>query len=205
VFVSNSRAKSTTDNLFYATRRLYAFGDLLSKHAAHEVRAAPDPAHPCADPVATAWHLCFRVRSTPTSKGVKVQAIKGTDRSAISAPFEEPVYLASPWHEPASPSWSSELADLLQGMSYVLGEPGERSPALPYDVVLAANHQALALGSGGGRDRRLLALASTPSSTPALSASRFWRFVPWRTLPPHPLLFTQAPLRGQACRPTWLH
>ena len=141
VFVSNSRAKSTTDNLFYATRRLYAFGDLLSKHAAHEVRAAPDPAHPYADPVATAWHLCFRVRSTPTSKGVKVQTVKGTDRSAISACFKKSG-LPSPWHEPANPSWSSELADLLQGMSHVLGEPGERSPALSYDVVLAAN-QAL--------------------------------------------------------------
>jgi hypothetical protein len=40
--------------------------------AAHDVRAAPDPAHPYADPVATGWHLCFRARTTAVQTGTKV-------------------------------------------------------------------------------------------------------------------------------------
>ena len=138
VFVCQARAVSTTNNLHYATRRLYRFGDILTANAAHEVRAAPDPAHPYADPVATAWHLCFRARSTAGQTGAKVQTLKGTDRSAISACFRKSG-LGSPWQLPTHHAWKSELNDLLTGMSNVLGEPGERSPALSFDVVLEAN------------------------------------------------------------------
>jgi hypothetical protein len=139
VFVCQSRAVSTTNSLHYATRRLYRFGDILTaSNAAHQVRAAPDPAHPYADPVATAWHLCFRARSTAGQTDAEVQTPKGTDRSAISACFRKSG-LGSPWQLPTHHAWKSELNDLLTGMSNVLGEPGGRSPALSFDVVLEAN------------------------------------------------------------------
>ena len=138
VFVCQARAVSTTNNLHYATRRLFRFGDILTANAAHEVRAAPDPAHPYADPVATAWHLCFRARTVPGQTGAKVQTLKGNDRSAISACYRKSG-LATPWQLAAHPAWKSELGELLVGMSNVLGEPGERSPALSFDVILEAN------------------------------------------------------------------
>ena len=106
--VCQSRAVSTTNSLHYATRRLYRFGDTITASAAHEVRAAPDPAHTYANPMATAWHLCFRARSTARQTGTRVQTLKGTDRSAISACFRNSG-LGSPWQLPTHHAWKSEL------------------------------------------------------------------------------------------------